>query len=142
MTLLAHGPNDLSISVNIEPTQWEREHTAKGGPFPELLQYDILINAIYLKPEVRLAPFLTRGMIDHSPDRVLSVFSDVSCDVTNPHSVFPIYDHLTSFANPTVCIAEQPVPLEVIAIDHLPSLVPRQSYPSEKITLPQTYPNL
>lgn len=53
------------------------------------------------------------------------MFSDVSCDVTNPHSVFPIYDHLTSFVHPTECVAEQPTPLEVIAIDHLPSLVPR-----------------
>lgn len=119
--------NSSSSSVGIKPTEWDREHTAKGGPFPELLHQDILVNAIYLNPALRLSPFLTKGMIDHSTDRTLSVFSDVSCDVTNPHSVFPIYDHLTSFANPTICVAEKPVPLEVIAIDHLPSLVPRFS---------------
>lgn len=121
------GAVSFSESVGIKPTEWGREQTAKGGPFPELLNYDILINAIYLLPEVRLPAFITKGMIDHTPDRKLSVFSDVSCDVTNPHSVFPIYDHLTSFVHPTECVAEQPTPLEVIAIDHLPSLVPRES---------------
>jgi hypothetical protein len=55
--------------VGIKPTEWGREQTAKGGPFPELLNYDILINAIYLLPEVRLPAFITKGMIDHTPDR-------------------------------------------------------------------------
>jgi len=48
--------------------------------------------------------------------------------VTNPHSLFPIYNTLTSFAKPTVCVVEKPTPLEVIAIDHLPSLVPRSVF--------------
>lgn len=55
--------------MGIKPTEWGREQTAKGGPFPELLNYDILINAIYLLPEVRLPAFITKGMIDHTPDR-------------------------------------------------------------------------
>jgi len=121
------GAVTIAESVGVNPVQWDREETAKGGPFVELLNCDILINAIYLNPELRLAPFLTKSMIENASDRKLCVFSDVSCDVTNPHSVFPIYDHLTSFSHPTVCITEKPIPLEVIAIDHLPSLVPRES---------------
>jgi len=121
------GSAFFSESVRVTPTLWDREETAKGGPFPKILEYDILINSIYLLPHMKLPAFITKSDIENAPTRKLSVFCDVSCDVTNPHSLFPIYNTLTSFAKPTVCVVEKPTPLEVIAIDHLPSLVPRES---------------
>lgn len=103
--------------------------TAKGGPFKELLENDMLINCIYLNPKApKSAPFLSTELLDkHQNERKLSVIADVSCDTTNPNTPLPIYNTLTSFDVPTVTIRTKPLPLEVIAIDHLPSLVPRES---------------
>ena len=56
---------------------------------------------------------------------------DVSCDTTNPNNPIPIYDINTTFDNPTVPVQLPPrsseLPLSVISIDHLPSLLPRES---------------
>ena len=56
---------------------------------------------------------------------------DVSCDTTNPNNPIPIYDINTTFDSPTVPVklpgGSSEVPLTVISIDHLPSLLPRES---------------
>lgn len=56
---------------------------------------------------------------------------DVSCDTTNPNNPIPIYDINTTFTNPTVPVklpsGSGELPLSVISIDHLPSLLPRES---------------
>ena len=56
---------------------------------------------------------------------------DVSCDTTNPHNPIPVYDINTTFSNPTVPVklpaGSNELPLSVISIDHLPSLLPRES---------------
>lgn len=50
---------------------------------------------------------------------------------TNPHNPIPIYDITTTFDKPTVPVKlpadSQGLPLSVISIDHLPSLLPRES---------------
>mgnify|MGYP001027152418 FL=1 len=103
--------------------------TAKGGPFKEILDNDILINCIYLNPKApKSPPFLSLPLIEkHQNERRLSVISDVSCDTNNPNNPLPVYNSLTTFEKPTLTIFDKPLPLEVIAIDHLPSLVPRES---------------
>lgn len=62
-----------------------------------------------------------------NPDRRLSVVVDVSCDTTNPHNPIPIYDVNTSFLKPTISLDVSGPPLEVISIDHLPTLLPREA---------------
>jgi saccharopine dehydrogenase (NAD+, L-lysine-forming) len=60
----------------------------------------------------------------------LSVFVDVSCDTTNPNNPFPIYSATTTLEKPVVRVAQasgSAPALDVIAIDHLPSLVPSDS---------------
>lgn len=53
---------------------------------------------------------------------------DVSCDTTNPHNPIPVYTKNTTFTDPTVAVElGQGGPLSVISIDHLPSLLPRES---------------
>lgn len=114
-------------------TEWDMEETKSGGPFNEFLDVDILVNDIYLTGKV--TPYLTTGMIsdaDGSKSRKLSVFVDVSCDVSNRHNPFPLVNDITSFVEPTKRIIEEDkansvLPLDVIAIDHLPSLIPRES---------------
>jgi hypothetical protein len=61
--------------------------TQAGGPFPEILDYDILVNCIYLSQAI--PAFLTSDML--VGERNLSVVVDVSCDYTNPNNPIPIY---------------------------------------------------
>lgn len=54
--------------------------------------------------------------------------SQVSCDPTSEFNPIKIYDTCTTFSKPTVLIeVPNDPPLSVIAIDHLPSLLPRES---------------
>jgi saccharopine dehydrogenase (NAD+, L-lysine forming) len=67
--------------------------------------------------------------IENHVDRQLSVIADVSCDTTNPHNPIPIYSVNTTFARPVVNVEtpEGSKPLSVISIDHLPTMLPRES---------------
>lgn len=105
--------------------KWDMVETAKGGPFTEIIESDIFINCIYLSSPI--PPFLDANSLA-SPDRRLSVVCDVSCDTTNPHNPIPIYTENSTFSSPTlpVKVSNDP-PLTVISIDHLPSLLPRES---------------
>ena len=47
-------------------------------------------------------------------------------DVTNPNNPFPFYNQITSFDKPTLTV-EGAEGLEVVAIDHLPTLIPKES---------------
>lgn len=74
----------------------------------------------------KIPPFLTRELVN-GPRR-LSVICDVSCDTTNPNNPVPLYSINTTFDNPTLQVeTSNPYPLDVISIDHLPTLLPRES---------------
>jgi saccharopine dehydrogenase (NAD+, L-lysine forming) len=105
--------------------KWDMEETAKGGPFTEIIEADIFVNCIYLSSPI--PPFLNSDSLASS-NRRLSVVCDVSCDTTNPHNPIPIYTENSTFSSPTlpVEVSNDP-PLTVISIDHLPSLLPRES---------------
>lgn len=107
----------------IAPVKWDMAETKVGGPFKQLLQQDVLVNCIYLSAKIN--PFLTNEMV--AGERKLSVFCDVSCDTTNPNNPFPIYTEPTFLNNPLLRTVDGPNPLDVIAIDHLPTLVPVDS---------------
>ena len=63
-----------------------------------------------------------------TPNRKLSVVCDVSADTTNPNNPIPIYTVATTFDKPTVPVEVKAGPvLNVISIDHLPSLLPREA---------------
>ncbi|KAI7877294.1 uncharacterized protein EV154DRAFT_429441 [Mucor mucedo] len=105
--------------------QWDMEETKKGGPFPEIMKADIFVNCIYLNQKI--PPFMTQEMID-SDGRQLTVICDVSCDTTNPNNPIPVYSVNTTFDQPTVRVkTSSKRPLDVISIDHLPTLLPRES---------------
>jgi saccharopine dehydrogenase (NAD+, L-lysine forming) len=105
--------------------KWDMEETAKGGPFTEIVESDIFVNCIYLSSPI--PPFLNAESLASS-NRKLRVVCDVSCDTTNPHNPIPIYTENSTFSAPTlpVEVSTDP-PLTVISIDHLPSLLPRES---------------
>ncbi|KIJ24375.1 hypothetical protein M422DRAFT_274876 [Sphaerobolus stellatus SS14] len=102
--------------------------TAKGGPFQEILDVDIFVNCIYLSSSI--PPFITtEEIVKAGKDRRLSVIVDVSCDTTNPYNPIPVYNVNTTFDRPTVAAEVGPgnPPLDVISIDHLPTLLPREA---------------
>lgn len=105
--------------------KWDMAETAKGGPFPEIVDADIFVNCIYLSSPI---PPFTNYDVLNSNERNLRVIVDVSADTTNPHNPIPVYTISTTFDKPTV-IAETTVGprLDVISIDHLPSLLPREA---------------
>ena len=105
--------------------KWDLPETKKGGPFAEIVESDIFVNCIYLSEEI--PPFINKESLS-SGKRKLSVVCDVSCDTTNPHNPVPVYDQNSTFSRPTLPVpGYNDPPLCVISIDHLPSLLPRES---------------
>lgn len=106
--------------------KWDMVETKKGGPFPEIMQSDVFVNCIYLMSKI--PPFLTRETL--AAGGPLSVVVDVSCDYTNPNNPLPIYNEGTTFDRPYITIPKSEADgttLDVISIDHLPTLLPRES---------------
>lgn len=107
--------------------KWDVAETSKGGPFPEVALCDIFVNCVYLGAN-KIPPFVTFESLS-GPERRLRVICDVSCDPNSSNNPIPVYSTYSSFQSPTVPIAghlEGPE-LRVIAIDHLPTMVARES---------------
>ena len=59
-------------------------------------------------------------------DRALRVIGDIACDPTSDFSPVKVYDRVTDWAAPALRVHDDP-PLDVTAIDNLPSLLPVES---------------
>jgi len=118
------GAVEMANMAGIKVTQWDIEETKIGGPFPQLLAYDIVINCVFV--QAALPPFLTTEMLQQK-DRRLAIICDVSCDPYSDYNPLPIYTHCTTFLEPTLRLIDGENPLDIIAIDHLPSLLPVES---------------
>ncbi|MCR9206442.1 MAG: saccharopine dehydrogenase, partial [Halobacteriovoraceae bacterium] len=110
--------NDLGI----EATGWGREETVGKTHIKEILDYDILVNCVLMTQP--LGPWITPEMIDGN--QRLSVLSDVSCDPTGPCNPMPVYPAATTMSEPAYYYPEDKN-FAVTSIDHLPSLLPRES---------------
>lgn len=122
------GAVALCQACGIEVTAWGRVDTAAGGPFDEILAHDILINCVFVGHPVK--PFTTREHLKNS-QRQLAVVSDVSCDPYGDANPLPVYTQCTTQNKPVQRLIEPTrhcsVPLDLISIDHLPSLLPMES---------------
>lgn len=121
------GAVELFESCELSVTQWDQAETAEGGPFDAVRDHDILVNCVFINNP--LPPF---SSIEHllQPKRKVQIISDVSCDPTGKHNPLPIYSQCTSMDKPLHTIMQssaQNPSLDLIAIDHLPSLLPRES---------------
>ncbi|MBT8411705.1 MAG: saccharopine dehydrogenase, partial [Octadecabacter sp.] len=116
------GATDLCRAAGVDPTQWDMAETASGGPFPEILQHDILLNCILARPG---APVFVQADAGTAPRR-LSVIGDIACDPDSAFSPIKVYDRATTWADPVLRVHDTP-PLDVMAIDNLPSLLPAES---------------
>ncbi len=140
------GAVELFRAFDVSVVEWDMAETQAGGPFDAILDNDILVNCVFLSEKT--APFTTLEHLD-SPNRRLSVISDVSCDPFSDANPLPIYTDCTTMAAPTIRIIDTNtankkaangeaavndtansngvLPLDLISIDHLPSLLPTES---------------
>jgi len=117
------GAGDLLDAVGVPVTRWDIDQTRGGGPFPEILTHTLFVNCILAGPGVPV--FVPKPAL--ATPRVLRVIADVSCDPSSSYNPVPIYDHATSFADPVIRVAGGEAPLDVMAIDNLPSMLPVES---------------
>ena len=120
---VGQGAKELFNSLDIRTTDWDLAETKSGGPFPEILEYDIFVNCVLTSTSSR--PFINSDLIKST--RKLLVISDVSCDPGNEYNTIPLYDHPTSFDFPYHTIMADSQPLYIAAIDNLPAMFPKES---------------
>lgn len=106
----------------IAPTRWDLAETRKLDR-PALLDHDLLINAVLTDRPT--PPFLTED--DLVGPRRLAVIADVTCDVGSPYHLLPIYRRTTTWEAPVLSLPDADPPLDVISLDNLPSLLPREA---------------
>lgn len=116
------GASDLCTAMGIPVTGWDMEETAHGGPFPEILDHAYFFNCILAGPET---PVFVRPDAPKAP-RALRVIGDIACDPDSAFNPVQVYDRATTWEEPALRVHDDP-PLDVMAIDNLPSMLPRES---------------
>lgn len=116
------GAAALCEAAGIGVTKWDMAETASGGPFPEILDHDLFFNCILARPGT---PVFVPASTPTDP-RKLRAIGDIACDPDSDFSPIKVYDRTTTWAAPIVRVHGNP-PLDVMAIDNLPSLLPRES---------------
>lgn len=116
------GAADLLAAMGVAVTEWDMAETAGGGPFHEVLQHDIFLNCILARSG---CPVFVPASAK-TDRRKLSVIGDIACDPTSDFSPIKVYDRATTWAEPALRVHDAP-PLDVMAIDNLPSLMPVES---------------
>lgn len=116
------GASDLCDAMAVAVTKWDLAETAHGGPFPQLLAHEIFLNCILARPG---CPVFVPQDAKTAP-RALRVIGDIACDPTSEFSPIKVYDRVTDWSAPALRVHDTP-PLDVTAIDNLPSLLPVES---------------
>ncbi|MBV1866966.1 MAG: saccharopine dehydrogenase [Marinosulfonomonas sp.] len=116
------GARDLCAALDVATTDWDMAETASGGPFPKILEHDVFLNCILAAPG---CPVFVPASTKTAP-RQLSVIGDIACDPTSEFSPIKVYDATTTWDDPALRVHDNP-PLDVTAIDNLPSLLPLES---------------
>lgn len=116
------GASDLCEALGVTVTRWDMAETASGGPFPEILTHDIFFNCILARPGT---PVFVPATAKSAP-RSLRVIGDIACDPDSDFSPVKVYDHTTTWDEPALRVHDAP-PLDVTAIDNLPSMLPVES---------------
>jgi saccharopine dehydrogenase (NAD+, L-lysine-forming) len=117
------GAADLCSAMGVAVTKWDMAETASGGPFPEVLGHEIFLNCILARPG---CPVFVPASAKADPARKLTVIGDIACDPTSDFSPIKVYDRATDWDAPALRVHDAP-PLDVTAIDNLPSLMPVES---------------
>lgn len=116
------GAADLCEAMRVPTTKWDMAETAQGGPFPEILTHDLFLNCIFARPGTPV--FVPNSAL--GTKRRLTVIGDVACDPDSDYNPIPVYSAATTWDAPVTRVHDDP-PLDVMAIDNLPSLLPLES---------------
>ncbi|MGH3739647.1 MAG: saccharopine dehydrogenase, partial [Micromonosporaceae bacterium] len=135
------GAIDAFTVAGISPTGWDLAETRELDRVA-LLGHDLLVNAVQVTEPGPV--FVRPEDLDH-PGRRLGVIADVTCDAGSDCNVLPIYDRVTTWDAPVRRLRDREPPglpdplgapdppgapgrpLDLIAIDNLPSLLPREA---------------
>ncbi|MFD3312208.1 saccharopine dehydrogenase [Streptomyces sp. NPDC058694] len=116
------GARVALAEAGLDPTCWDLAETRdldRGA----LLEHELMVNTVLTTGPS--TPFLTDKDLDE-PGRRLRTVCDVTCDVGSPYNVLPVYDTVTDWTDPVRRLHERPA-LDLIAIDNLPSLLPKEA---------------
>ena len=116
------GAADLCEAMGVNVTKWDMAETASGGPFPDILDHDLFLNCIFARPGTPV--FVPREAL--TAPRTLTAIGDVACDPDSDYNPVPVYDRATTWDQPALRVANDPV-MDVMAIDNLPSMLPVES---------------
>ncbi|MEX3313522.1 saccharopine dehydrogenase [Sulfitobacter sp. PS-8MA] len=119
---VGRGAADLCAAMEIDVTGWDMAETAHGGPFPETLDHAYFFNCILANADT---PAFVRPDAPEA-DRALRVIGDIACDPDSAFNPVQVYDRATTWEAPALRVHDDP-PLDVMAIDNLPSMLPRES---------------
>ena len=119
---VGRGVCDFCENLSLNIKKWDLTETVSGGPFHEILNHEILFNCVVATPNTPV--FFRPDYI--ASKRKLSVIGDIACDPDSDYNPIPIYNTPTTWSKPGLNIASDP-PLDVMAIDNLPSLLPKES---------------
>lgn len=120
------GAIDLlkAVSEHIEITAWDKpEYDASAKPITAIIDHDIFINAVYLREKI--PPMIDHGLL--SQNKRLSIISDVSCDPNNDNNPIRVYDRITTLTSPFIKVSRSGHDVFLQAIDHLPTILPREA---------------
>lgn len=121
------GAQRALMTAGVPTTLWDRRET-RDLHKQALLGHDLLVNCVVT--QTPRTPFVEQADIDR--ERRLRVLSDVTCDVTGPTNMLPVNRQITTWEEPVRRLhrtvpEHASAPLDVIAIDNLPSLLPREA---------------
>ncbi|CAM4083358.1 saccharopine dehydrogenase [Palleronia rufa] len=119
---VGHGARDLCDRLDVSVTGWDVAETAHGGPFPGILEHGLFLNCILAGPGT---PVFVDDDAAARP-RALGVIGDIACDPGSDFNPVRVYDRTTGWDAPVRRVRDAP-PLDVMAIDNLPALLPVES---------------
>ena len=117
------GAADIYERHGAEVTKWDYEET-QNIDRDAVNAHDIMINCAFIKDKTE--PFIRKEDIKEGAR--LSIVTDVGCDPFSDFNPVPIYNEPTSWDNSYIKVdGSGGKSVDLIAIDNLPSLLPRES---------------
>jgi saccharopine dehydrogenase (NAD+, L-lysine-forming) len=118
------GASEFLNRIGWSTVGWDQIDTASGGPFKEILNFDLFVNCVLaMKP---MPPFVTKQFIEKY-NHNLKVIADVTCDPDSECNLIPLYTEATVINDPIKQVSLGPHPVYLTAIDNLPSILPKES---------------
>ena len=121
------GATDLlrQLGPQIDISRWDiAEFNAVDKPIQAIIDHDVFVNCVYLREPIR--PMIDPALLEKN--QRLKIISDVSCDPNNPNNPIAVYHATTSLDVPfRRATGSDHRPVYVQAIDHLPTLLPREA---------------